>query len=402
MAGSGPVVIVSASDLAGNTFGGTESIVISFLRSYWRDRQVLVVGSTRVAKELGLIQSRHFGECHPSMLPVAHIVPGHRGSVRWRFVSGLFGWRGELRRFRPSVIYAHSPEIALACGFIWRGSPVVLHCHGTDNPMRLSRFGVTRMPIVSAAYDRLVLQPALRAAARVIVTASHLAFEHFLKKHNMVSQTRCVRIPSMIDPDVFRTRDRLTAREWLGIAPEIEVVVSVARLERPKRVDVLVAALREMREEGRNVILVVAGDGGHRAALERMVVNNGLTHAVRFLGYVKQDSLGLVLAAADVFATASEREGFSVALLEAMASGLPVVSTPVGGAPEVVKDGENGYLARTGSPSEFAWLITKALEGRKDLGVTSVRTAEAYASSVIGREIAEVLSDAAMCGGSVL
>lgn len=106
-----------------------------------------------------------------------------------------------------------------------------------------------------------------------------------------------------------------------------------------------------------DVDLVFAGDGSDRAELERAVSDRGLEGRVRFEGWVDAEARNDLLAEATIFVLPSYAEGFPNVLAEAMAAGIPVVTTPVGGIPDVVRDRENGRLVPTVSPGKLSEAI---------------------------------------------
>jgi glycosyltransferase involved in cell wall biosynthesis len=158
---------------------------------------------------------------------------------------------------------------------------------------------------------------------------------------------------------------------------------TVARLTPQKGIDVLLTAVAELRTRGHDVELVVAGDGRDRATLERAAA--GLP--VSFLGHV--DDVGAVLSTLDVFVLASRAEGLPLALLEAMAAGLPCVATEVGDVPAAVGD------AAVVVPPEDAVALAAALDDlvgdgdrRETLGDRG--RARAVARLDVARTVAEV------------
>jgi glycosyltransferase involved in cell wall biosynthesis len=167
---------------------------------------------------------------------------------------------------------------------------------------------------------------------------------------------------------------RNAIRSAYGIAADSCVIGSVGRLVPWKRHDVLIEAVGDLVREGRNVALLIVGDGPFRETLQSSIDARGMRDRVFLAG--RQENVGDFLAAMDVFALTSsskpssgdtaggkapqsppEFEGISNALLEAMACALPVVATNVGGTPEIVAHGETGYLFDAGDyPS-----LTRAL-----------------------------------------
>lgn len=139
--------------------------------------------------------------------------------------------------------------------------------------------------------------------------------------------------------------------------PGRPVVLFAGRLRTRKGVAVLVEAFSRLRREHPEATLVVAGDGEQRAALEAQVRALGLGGAVRFAGAQPRSAMPGWYAAADLFCLPSLYEGFPLAILEAMAAGLPVVATAVSGIPEAVEDGVTGRLV----PPEDATALARTL-----------------------------------------
>jgi glycosyltransferase involved in cell wall biosynthesis len=138
---------------------------------------------------------------------------------------------------------------------------------------------------------------------------------------------------------------------YLGPRPGGPAVV-VARLSPEKDVETLLGAAALAVQEQPSFSLEIAGGGPELPRLERLSGQIGLQGHVRFLGEVRD--VPSVLARASLFVLPSLTEGISLTLLEAMARGLPVVATRVGGNPEVVVDQETGFLVPTKSPQELA------------------------------------------------
>jgi glycosyltransferase involved in cell wall biosynthesis len=118
----------------------------------------------------------------------------------------------------------------------------------------------------------------------------------------------------------------------------------VGRLSAEKGLPILLQSLATLKSRGRRVELVLMGDGEDRGYLESLVGNLGLEDAVQFLGFVDQQTIAETLRASDIFVLPSFAEGIPVALMEAMAIGLPVIATAVGGVSELVVNLETGLV----------------------------------------------------------
>jgi glycosyltransferase involved in cell wall biosynthesis len=133
-----------------------------------------------------------------------------------------------------------------------------------------------------------------------------------------------------------RRRPPGAVRAALGIAPQTAAIGAIARLATQKRLDRLLRAVARLPE----VHCIVAGDGEERARLEALAAELGIESRIHFLGH--RTDTGDVLDAIDLFVVSSDREGLSNSMLEALAAGVPVVSTPVSGADDALEPLANG------------------------------------------------------------
>jgi glycosyltransferase involved in cell wall biosynthesis len=131
-------------------------------------------------------------------------------------------------------------------------------------------------------------------------------------------------------------------------------LLCVGRLIERKGQRYLIQAVKRLTDERIDVTLDLVGTGDARAAYERQVLDLGLAERIRFLGYVPREDIAAHYAAAHVFVLASHNEGMSVATLEAMAAGLPIVVTRTGGTAELVEDGINGLTFQGGDVEALA------------------------------------------------
>lgn len=129
-------------------------------------------------------------------------------------------------------------------------------------------------------------------------------------------------------------------------------IVAAGRLHPKKGFDVLVAALALLRDQNQVFDCEIAGEGDERARLEGLIAEHGLGDRVRLVGW--RDDVPAFLATGDVFAFPSHQEGFPLVLLEAMAVGLPVVSSAISGPVEMIADGVDGALVAPGDPAALA------------------------------------------------
>jgi glycosyltransferase involved in cell wall biosynthesis len=248
-----------------------------------------------------------------------------------------------------------SGVVCLALGFLPR-THLVLHLQGQLLRMPSDRFGRATAPVKTWA--RLVARRAdtIRAVSRDIAREAAAAG---------VKPSRVVVVPSrcdtgFFDPDRWRDASQ-TMRASLRGDPKSAVVGFVGSLNGSKGLDVLVAAcaLVAARQPLR---LAVAGDGPLREELETTAARRRLP--IVLLGRLPSAEVPCFLAAIDVLAAPSYDEGLPRALLEAMAMGVPVVASEVGGIPEAVHDGITGLLVPPGDAEALACALIRVLDDR--------------------------------------
>lgn len=153
---------------------------------------------------------------------------------------------------------------------------------------------------------------------------------------------------------------RCIGRVQLGLASQTIVLATVGNLSPKKDHRSLLSAFAILGRRRPDTVLVIIGGGPLEDELRRYTDELGLRDRVRFLG--QRSDVAELLPAFDVFVLSSRHEGLPLALLEAMASGLPVVTTEVGGVPEVISHGENGLMVAPGEPPALAAAIESILD----------------------------------------
>ena len=196
-----------------------------------------------------------------------------------------------------------------------------------------------------------------------------------------------------------RDFDRHAAREKFGLAAGQVLLLYVGRLDGEKRIDLLLRAVAWLAQHGRTDIqLAVAGQGAAGAALRGLARELGIQSQVHFLGYVPNEDLCLLYQAGDIFCMPSPEELQSIATLEAMASGRPVLAANARALPELVTHGTNGYLFDPGkteavvrgittladSPEAWDWMgqASRARAMQHSVEKTIQRYAEIYCETI--------------------
>lgn len=216
--------------------------------------------------------------------------------------------------------------------------------------------------VVDAAAAGPQLVSSLNEAAGVI-SVSHALRDLLVSRGVRESQFRV--IPNAVDRELFRPSSKCDARRELGLPDDAPLVVCVGNLIELKRHHVLIDAFGRVQASRPGAMLAIVGgreaEPAYELRVRRQVEMSGLGGAVRFVGRVPAAHVAKWLQASDVFALATSREGCCNAILEALASGRPVVTTPAGDNSVFVRDGVNGYLVPIDDSAATAAAIDRAL-----------------------------------------
>jgi len=172
-------------------------------------------------------------------------------------------------------------------------------------------------------------------------------------------------------------------RKQYHIPPTAKVLISLSRIGKEKNVDFLVMALKEILKKDENVRLMMVGGGPHLEGLKELVKKIDLTDYVIFTGYVPEPDKPAYYQAADIYLYASHHDTQAIVVLEAAASGLPIVTLEDGAFKDVVYDGKNGFSV---SPDSLEIFAEKVLELMNN---DSLRTKFAKNSRVIAENLSE-------------
>lgn len=186
-----------------------------------------------------------------------------------------------------------------------------------------------------------------------------------LARKNGVDESRLRVIHNAVDRAVFSPGCRETARAKLGMESANRRLICVGQLIPRKRQDVLVQAFARIKDQYPDVVLDLIGsatDKGYVGRVRSLISSLDLSERVVLHGVMPPDRVAEYLRAADVFSLLSSREGCCNAILEALACGAPVVTTPVGDNEFFVTEGENGYFAPVDDPEASASALERALD----------------------------------------
>ena len=328
---------------------------------------------THIIKALGTKHYKHYVYYFANDGPVREKlevsgIPVYRGKKRAsikqpvRFGIALFFQMQDLmsfiRRERIQVMHAHmnpANQLGVAVGKLSR-IPVFPTLH-TPSVFVDKRSNWDLRVYCNKAVNQFVY----RLADRVIVVSQEIKEE--VQKRFGIKDTKLVFLKNGIvcDEDALRPLD--LQREFPTSANKLKLI-AVGRLVPLKNFDILVRTIAEVINQGQNDLLVlIAGEGEDRMRLEKLIRDLGIESYVKLLG-LRHDVMGL-MQACDLFVMPSRYEGLSLAMIEAMACGLPIIASDVRGLNDYITNEQNGLLFPVGDYKALAERILQLANNRK-------------------------------------
>lgn len=281
--------------------------------------------------------------------------------------------RAALREAPPGILHTHRYKENILGAWASRHLPGCLRVqtvHGLTEEYR----GVRRLKFL--LYRALDASVTRRCFDRVITVSDEIR-RRLAERYD---PGKLVTLRNAIDTGGVKRQaaGRERIRRDFGIPPEAPLIGTVGRLVPVKNLGLFLEMAGRLRQSVPPAVFMIVGDGPERPRLEALAVRLGLGGAVRFAGF-REDAAAL-MAGFDLFVLSSRHEGVPLALLEAMALGLPAVVPRVGGLPEVVRDGETGFLVLPGDVEALTAACLRLLGDeslRRRTGALAAEAAEA-------------------------
>lgn len=279
--------------------------------------------------------------------PQPHLGPSlQRTGIprRIRFPFRLLRHLSQIRRLNPGIIYSHENEgtflVTLARSLGYFRCAVVHHQHGSVNPLLRATYGIGRLRPLVWLYQRL-----LRWTHRQCDLIIAIDRDCVRTNEEWGLGDRTLLLPNAVNTEFFSPSGAASSerlRERWQMPYHVKILISIGRLEKVKRYDLLIRAFSEFQRE--DVLLVIVGDGTQRQHLDILAGTSKKRNRIRLLGNQPAPVIRDLLQMSDVFVLLSEFEGVPLVVLEALATGLPIVATRVGGLPDLIPDDRIGIL----------------------------------------------------------
>jgi glycosyltransferase involved in cell wall biosynthesis len=345
--------------------GGIDTVIRGILKAAPPDIHIRVVGVTTDTRKrpVGRWTTCHLGKVAFEFFPVIHIRHSEKQArfpVTLRFLFALLRRRVDIV---ADVLEFHRIEPCLS--FLRDKRPKTLVMHQNMNVLRKADSDIRwkYWPRLYFMLENLLLPQ----FASVFCVREDAAVDYRQRFPALSDRIRFT--PTWVDTDTFRPaalaeraegRRRLVAMS--GFPEDPFLMVTVGRLDKQKNPLLLLEAYRVLRQSMRDARLLLIGDGVLRQQIEDRLKQHGLESEVRLCGAMPPADVARHLQSADLFLLSSAYEGMPISVLEALGSGLPVVSTDVGEVARVVHPGINGELVSIHEADPFAAAVSKARE----------------------------------------
>jgi glycosyltransferase involved in cell wall biosynthesis len=325
-------------------FGGAEKVVLSLINNIDNESFELVPIIFTIPSMQDNIFFKHLDKTRKKYHRI--FVNGYRIKYLNPLVNIIEAYT-LLKKHKFDLIHSHGYRADVIGVLLSKamGLPLISTCHGfISNDHHLTIYN---------RLDRFMLR-----FARKIIAVSNGIRNQLIRSG--IEGTRVLTIQNAVNVSFSSetiTINRQARRQACNLAEKDFVVGYVGRLSEEKGVGYLLEAISMLKESEVPVKLLVIGDGPQKKTLEDFVKGKSIEHVVFFAGF--QNEIETWLPAMDVFVLPSLTEGTPMSLLEAMALGIPVVASSVGGVPQVVDSEENGILVSPGKPQDIEQAIQR-------------------------------------------
>lgn len=363
------IAILYPSDPLGHVPSGIDSYIRGILKWAPPDLEYTLIGASSdpAARPLGRTSTILLGERSAQFLPVVTVdARAKRGlyPLTVRYLRALYSLIAHKRLAAFDILDFHRIEPGLLLLGDPRPKNVVLHQDMSVLKEQHADIMWRHAPWLYERLERRVFTSLTRVFA-----VRESAVERYKAAYPSIA-SRFSFIPTWVDSTVFRARaadahdieERRETRQRLGIEASAPLMIFVGRLDRQKDPLLLLAAFIAATRRNRDLQLLVVGDGILRADLEAACARHGVQRQVHLLGAQPSSQIARLHRASDVFVLSSAYEGMPIAVLEALASGVPVVSPDVGEVRRVVTDGVNGRVCVERTSEALGAAISTVIE----------------------------------------
>ncbi len=366
------VVLVSGFDPSRESASGVQTYVLGLAKSLARkgiNVKMLGIGDPGVLKSYNV-----------DFIPIQE-----KGSTSIRFLVSLMAASPSIRFPKDTIIHTHRPDDLAPLCVSHPENPKVVTMHGSHaDSVRMSKGSA-----VGRLYDEIEAY-ALRKTDSIICISQETLSRLKAKYPKLTNRMHLVY--AGIDTDLFKPIPKREARRKLNLREDGKIILYAGRLVNEKRVDIILKAYKEIENGSTEASLIITGEGQQKPHLRALASDLKLVR-ITFRPVAPKSELPLLLCAADLTVIASKKEGLPTIAMESLACGTPVVSTPVGIVPEIIKDGVNGHIVT--DISNLARIIGKALATSSNMSKNCPESVRRFSWDIVVKEVMAVYNEVA-------
>ncbi len=256
--------------------------------------------------------------------------------------------------------------------------------HGATNPLEKPRYPLANR--LAPLYERTMFQR-LQTYDTIFAAADDNEIEKLIKRGGKLLRNKSiVKLPTRYDNTIFYPAGKEKAAKTLNIKSNNLILVQVGRISKQKGCEFILQSFKIFVNDHPGSLLYFVGDGEERTSLQEQINLMGLAENVKITGFVDTEQVALFYNAADLVLVGSHMEGWSIAMVEALACGKNIVSTKVSGAKEMISEGENGFVVENRNPELFAKKMAEAVK-LPATNECSINKSNAYSLSTLKEDI---------------
>ena len=292
--------------------------------------------------------------------------------------------------FKPDIIHLHHPFVLSLPAIMYAAKlriPKVLTIH-----TQYERYAYYVSPIPHVITNEAIRRIIFNLSDKVdIITTPSQSMKDLIGNYKIKKEVAV--IPNAIDIDLFREKDEqeiALLRKELQISPDDIVILYLGRVSLEKNIDKIIKALAIIRDKKiDNFKFIVVGDGTAVKQLNSLADSLGLTEKVKFVGAIEREKVRYYYQIGDIFSFSSTSETFGMVIIEALASGLPVLAVKAPGAVDIITDGLDGILVED-DVYQFAEQLENLIKNRElrqELSSNALQTVKRYSSDTISDQV---------------
>jgi glycosyltransferase involved in cell wall biosynthesis len=285
-------------------------------------------------------------------------------------------------------LFIDTPEVLFAAAkFKW--TSVCYRFAGVNNPVINSRYPWAKW--FGNLFEKRMFNHLSNFEKCVLLASADQMSINEMVRRSSGKLKRCYihQFPTRVDTDKFRPMSKIAARKAINIDKNKVIIVACGRLSWIKGWDLILGAVNVLRQREVDLQMIFVGDGEDRSKIRRKSDELGISGLIKITGFIPHAEVKQYLNAADVCVVASHREGWSLAMLEILACGKPLVATNVSGAYDMIYNGRNGFIVENRDPVNFADTILKTID-LIDFEQISTQIAERFSTKKIEDDLSKI------------